>query len=69
MDCNLKHSCCRTKYSFFFLCVKTYILRKGTEQARATAAQTMSEVRHAMQIDYFDDVELIRSQAERYRAK
>ena len=45
------------------------ILRKGTEQARATAAQTMSEVRHAMQIDYFDDVELIRSQAERYRAK
>jgi len=29
------------------------ILRKGTEQAREVAAQTMSEVRRAMQIDYF----------------
>ncbi|MBQ9668683.1 MAG: tryptophan--tRNA ligase [Prevotella sp.] len=29
------------------------ILKKGTEQARAVAAQTMSEVRRAMQIDYF----------------
>ena len=28
------------------------ILRRGTEQARAVAAQTMSEVRHAMRIDY-----------------
>jgi len=26
-------------------------------------------VRRAMQINYFDDEELIRSQAERYRAK
>ncbi len=43
------------------------ILRRGTEQARETAAQTMEEVRHAMKIDYFDDVELIRSQAEKYR--
>lgn len=42
------------------------ILRRGTEQARETAAQTMDEVRHAMKIDYFDDVELIRSQAEKY---
>ena len=31
------------------------ILRRGTEQARETAAQTMSEVRRAMQIDYFND--------------
>ncbi|MCR5130168.1 MAG: tryptophan--tRNA ligase [Prevotella sp.] len=45
------------------------ILKKGTEKARETAAQTMSEVRAAMQINYFDDVELIRSQAERFRAK
>jgi tryptophanyl-tRNA synthetase len=45
------------------------ILRKGTEKARETAAQTMDEVRQAMQINYFDDEELIRSQAERFRAK
>ena len=42
------------------------ILRRGTEKARETAAQTMSEVRHAMRIDYFDDAELIRRQAEHY---
>ena len=45
------------------------ILRKGTEKARETAAQTMSEVREAMRINYFDDEELIRSQAEAFRAK
>ena len=44
------------------------ILRRGIEQAREVAAQTMSEVRHAMRIDYFDDAELIRQQAERYAA-
>ncbi len=43
------------------------ILKKGTEEARAVAAQTMDEVRHAMRIDYFDDVELIREQAERFK--
>lgn len=45
------------------------ILKKGTEQAREVAAQTMSEVRHAMRIDYFDDKELIQSQAELFRNK
>ena len=45
------------------------ILRKGTERARETAAQTMSEVRAAMRINYFDDEELIQSQAEQFRAK
>lgn len=30
------------------------ILYKGTQEARAAAAQTLSEVRHAMKIDYFD---------------
>lgn len=45
------------------------ILRKGTEKARETAAQTMSEVREAMRINYFDDEELIRSQAEAFAAK
>lgn len=45
------------------------MLKEGTEQARETAAQTMDEVRRAMRINYFDDEELIRSQAERYRNK
>lgn len=45
------------------------ILRRGTEKARETAAQTMSEVRQAMKINYFDDEELIRSQAEAFRQK
>lgn len=45
------------------------ILKKGTEQARHTAAQTMDEVRRAMRIDYFDDAELISMQAERFRNK
>ncbi len=34
------------------------ILKKGTEQAREVAAQTMDEVRRAMRINYFDDAEL-----------
>ena len=42
------------------------MLRKGTEQAREVAAQTMSEVRRAMKIDYFNDTELIQQQSERY---
>lgn len=36
------------------------ILKKGSESARQTAAQTLSEVKEAMQINYFDDAELIR---------
>jgi len=42
------------------------ILKKGTEQAREVGAQTMDEVRKAMRIDYFNDAELIRQQAERF---
>ena len=45
------------------------ILKKGTERARETAAQTMEEVRRAMRIDYFNDTELIRQQAERFAKK
>ena len=37
------------------------ILKKGSDAAREVAAQTMDEVRKAMQIDYFNDAELIRS--------
>uniref|UniRef100_A0AB33JKF2 Tryptophan--tRNA ligase n=2 Tax=unclassified Prevotella TaxID=2638335 RepID=A0AB33JKF2_9BACT len=43
------------------------ILKKGSEDAREVAAQTMDEVRKAMRIDYFNDAELIRQQAERFR--
>ena len=42
------------------------VLKKGSEAARETAAQTLHEVRDAMKINYFDDMELIRSQAKKY---
>ena len=45
------------------------ILKKGTELAREVGAQTMDEVRKAMRIDYFNDAELIRQQAERFANK
>ena len=44
------------------------ILRRGTDAAREVAAQTMSEVREAMRINYFDDADLIRQQAELFKA-
>ena len=37
------------------------ILKKGTEEARKVAAQTLDEVRKAMKINYFDDAALISS--------
>lgn len=42
------------------------ILKKGCEQARETAAETLSEVRRAMKINYFEDAELIAEQAKRF---
>ena len=45
------------------------ILKKGTAQAREVAAQTMSEVRDAMRINYFEDTELIRQQSEKFAKK
>ncbi|MBO5314378.1 MAG: tryptophan--tRNA ligase [Prevotella sp.] len=42
------------------------ILRKGTEQAREVAAQTLHDVREAMKINYFDDLDLIKEQAAKY---
>ena len=45
------------------------ILRKGSEQSREVAAQTMSEVRHAMRIDYFDDIALQQQLSEKFRNK
>ena len=43
------------------------ILKRGCEAAREVAAQTLSEVRRAMRIDYFDDAALIEEQANRFR--
>ncbi|MCD7751088.1 MAG: tryptophan--tRNA ligase [Lachnospiraceae bacterium] len=42
------------------------VLKAGTEVARADAAQTLSEVKSAMRINYFEDAELIRQQTEKY---
>lgn len=35
------------------------ILKKGTEKARAAAAETLHDVRHAMRIDYFENDNLL----------
>lgn len=45
-----------------------HILKKGSDAAREVAAQTLSEVKQAMRIDYFEDAELIQAQSERYKA-
>jgi len=42
------------------------ILKKGSERAEEAAAQTLSEVKKAMRIDYFNDRALIEEQAKRY---
>lgn len=42
------------------------ILKRGSDAARQVAAATLADVRKAMRIDYFDDAELIRKQAEQF---
>lgn len=42
------------------------ILKRGSEVAREEAAKTMSEVKAAMKINYFDDAALIAGQADKY---
>jgi len=42
------------------------ILKAGTEAAREAAAKTMAEVKAAMKINYFDDLDLIKAQAEKF---
>lgn len=42
------------------------ILRKGSEAARAKAAETLARVQHAMRIDYFADDSMVREHQERY---
>lgn len=44
------------------------MLRKGCEEARKVAQQTMEEVRRAMKINYFDDQALIAEQAKRFQS-
>ena len=43
------------------------ILKKGTEVAQERAAQTLSEVKHAMKIDYFEDPEFLSEQIKKYK--
>ena len=45
------------------------ILRKGSDAAREVAAQTLSEIKRAMKIDYFEDTAFIRAQTEKYNIK
>lgn len=42
------------------------MLRRGCEDARAVAADTLADVRRAMKINYFDDEALIAEQAKRF---
>lgn len=44
------------------------ILKEGSEAAEAEAARTLSEVKNAMKINYFEDQALIQEQAERFSA-
>ncbi len=43
------------------------ILKKGSEEAEKVAASTLKDVRNAMKINYFEDNNLIKEQAEKYR--
>lgn len=45
------------------------ILRKGSEAAEEVAADTLSDVKRAMRINYFEDSELIKAQSERYQGR
>ncbi|MCQ2129808.1 MAG: tryptophan--tRNA ligase [Bacteroidales bacterium] len=48
------------------------VLKKGSDTARAVAAETLADVKRAMRINYFDEgvlEQLIKEQAEKYSAK
>ncbi len=45
------------------------ILKKGSEAAREAAAQTLSEVKSAMRINYFEDMDLIEAQVKKYETE
>lgn len=42
------------------------ILKAGTQAAKEVAAKTMDEVKAAMKINYFEDLDLIHAQAEKF---
>lgn len=44
------------------------VLKKGSEEARSVAAQTLEDVRNAMKINYFADAKLIEEQSEKFKA-
>ena len=44
------------------------ILQEGSQKAQKVAAKTLADVKAAMKIDYFEDEELIQSQAQRFQA-
>ena len=43
------------------------ILKEGSKKAERVAANTLTDVKSAMKINYFDDVELIKEQSERFK--
>ena len=45
------------------------LLKKGCDEARALAADTLADVRRAMKINYFEDIELIEEQARKFAQK
>ena len=45
------------------------ILKAGSEKARELAAQTLDEMKKAMKINYFDDLDLIKAQAQKYQGE
>lgn len=45
------------------------ILEEGSRKARKKAAKTLSAMKRAMKINYFEDKELIADQAERFRSR
>ena len=42
-------------------------LKEGSEVAREVAQQTLHEVKDAMKINYFDDIELLNQQIDKYK--
>lgn len=44
------------------------MLEEGSRTARAAAAETLTDVKNAMKINYFEDEELIKAQAKRFEA-
>ena len=46
-----------------------YTISYSTKKAYEVAEQTLNEVKAAMKINYFDDAELIKHQAEKYNGQ